>query len=157
MPDNNILLKKYANRRLYDTAQSAYVTLNQVADLIKQGHQVKVIDAKTKEDVTAFILSQIIMEKARKKNILLPVPLLHLIIRHGDNVLEEFFDNYLEKTLHNYLAYKSAVDEHFKKWMDLGMDLSEMTQKTLTGLSPFQSVFNQSDRQDKADNMDDET
>jgi len=60
-----ILLKKYANRRLYDTAQSAYVTLTEVADLIKEGNQVKVIDAKSEEDVTAFILSQIIMENAR--------------------------------------------------------------------------------------------
>ncbi|MFO8084800.1 MAG: polyhydroxyalkanoate synthesis regulator DNA-binding domain-containing protein [Desulfobacterales bacterium] len=136
-----ILLKKYANRRLYDTAQSAYVTLAEVADLIESGKQVKVIDAKSEEDVTAFILSQIIMEKARKKNTLLPVSLLHLIIRYGDNVLEEFFENYLEQTIKNYIVYKSAVDEQFKKWLDLGMDLSDMTQKTIVGLSPFKSVF----------------
>lgn len=136
-----ILLKKYANRRLYDTAQSAYVTLTEVADLIKAGNLVKVIDAKTEEDVTAFILSQIIMENARKKNALLPVTLLHLIIRHGDNLLEEFFQNYLEKTIKNYITYKSAVDEQFKKWLDLGMDLSDMTQKTISGLSPFKSIF----------------
>lgn len=139
-----ILLKKYANRRLYDTAKSAYVTLSEVADLIKAGYQVKVIDAKSEEDVTSFILSQIIMEKARKKNTLLPVPLLHLIIRHGENVLEEFFESYLEQTIKNYIAYKSAVDEQFKKWMDLGMDFSEMTQKTLSGFSPFKSVFKNS-------------
>ena len=144
-----ILLKKYANRRLYDTGQSAYVTLTEVADLIKNGSQVKVIDAKTEEDVTAFILSQIIMEKARMKNALLPAPLLHLIIRHGDNVLEEFFNNYLEQTIKNYIAYKSAVDEQFKKWLDLGMDLSGMTRKTFSGLSPFSSAFNaESDEQE---------
>ena len=136
-----ILLKKYANRRLYDTDQSAYVTLSEVAEMIKRGSQVKVIDAKSEEDVTPFILSQIIMEKARMKNALLPSPLLHLIIRHGDNVLEEFFDNYLEQTIKNYIAYKSAVDEQFKKWLDLGMDISDITHKTFTGLSPFKSIF----------------
>ncbi len=136
-----ILLKKYANRRLYDTEQSAYVTLTEVAELIKAGNLVKVIDAKTEEDVTAFILSQIIMENARKKNALLPVTLLHLIIRHGDNVLEEFFENYLEQTIKNYITYKIAMDEQFKKWLDLGMDLSDMTQKTITGFSPFKSIF----------------
>jgi polyhydroxyalkanoate synthesis repressor PhaR len=156
MPEK-ILLKKYANRRLYDTAKSAYVTLNQVAELIKEGKQVRVVDAKTKEDVTAFILSQIIMEKARKKNVLLPVPLLHLIIQHGDNVLEEFFDNYLEQTLNNYLNYKSAVDEHFKKWLDLGMDLSEMTKKTLTGLSPFKKLFAKPSQYKPPDPKDEET
>ena len=148
-----ILLKKYANRRLYDTAQSAYVTLTEVADLIKEGNQVKVIDAKSEEDVTAFILSQIIMENARKKNALLPETLLHLIIRHGDNVLEEFFENYLEQTIKNYITYKSAVDEQFKKWLDLGMDLSDMTQKTITGLSPFKSIFkNLAEENDKKKN-----
>ena len=91
-----VVLKKYANRRLYDTEKSAYVTLNQVADLIREGRQVEVIDAKTKEDVTAFILTQIILEASRKKNVLLPVPLLHLIIQYGENVLEEFFEKYLQ-------------------------------------------------------------
>jgi polyhydroxyalkanoate synthesis repressor PhaR len=149
-----ILLKKYANRRLYDTAQSAYVTLSEVADLIKKGHQVKVVDAKTEEDVTPFILSQIIMEKARKKNALLPSPLLHLIIRHGDNLLEEFFENYLEKTIKNYIAYKSAVDEQFKKWLDLGMDISGMTHKTISGLSPFKPVTGKASKEDKGEGAD---
>ena len=77
-----VLLKKYANRRLYDTEKSVYVTLSQVSDMIKEGRQVKVIDAKTEEDVTAFILTQIIVEEAKNKNSLLPVPLLHLIIEY---------------------------------------------------------------------------
>lgn len=141
MPEK-ILLKKYANRRLYDTVKSSYVTLDQLAEMIKAGNQVEVIDAKTKEDVTAFILSQIIMEKAKKKNVLLPVSLLHLIIRHGENVLEEFFDKYFEQTLKNYLAYKSVVDEQFKKWLEIGTDFSDMTQKTIADLSPFQTMLN---------------
>jgi len=99
-----ILLKKYANRRLYDTEKSTHVTLNQVADMIKQGRRVEVIDAKTKEDVTSFILTQIILEETKKKNILLPVPLLHLIIQYGENVLGEFFEKYLEQTIKNYLT-----------------------------------------------------
>lgn len=137
-----ILLKKYANRRLYDTVKSTYVTLGQLAEMIKAGNQVEVIDAKTKEDVTAFILTQIIMEKAKKKNVLLPVPLLHLIIQHGEDVLEEFFDKYFEQTLKNYLAYKSLVDEQFKRWLEIGTDFSDITQKTIADLSPFQTMLN---------------
>ncbi len=101
MPEK-IIFKKYANRRLYDTEKSAYVTLNQVADVIRQGRHVEVIDAKTKEDVTAFTLTQIIMEEAKQKNILLPVPLLHLIIQYGDNILGEFFEKYLQQMINNY-------------------------------------------------------
>ena len=83
------------------------------------------------------------MEEAKKKNTLLPVALLHLIIRYGENVLEEFFQNYLQITIQNYLKYKSAVDEQFKRWLEVGMDLSDMAQKTMKGLAPFQSFFDQ--------------
>lgn len=133
-----VVIKKYTNRRLYDTESSAYVTLNQVADMIRGGRQVQVVDARTGEDVTAFILAQIIMEHAREKNILMPSPLLHLVIRYGDNILEEFFEKYLEQVLKNYLAYKDAMDDQFKKWLNLGMDIS---QKTLGSFAPFQAIF----------------
>lgn len=143
MTAEKILLKKYANRRLYDTEKSCYVTLERVAQMIKEGRQVEVIDAKSEEDVTAFILTQIILEESRKKNVLLPVPLLHLIIQYGENVLEEFFEKYLQQTIQSYIKYKSAVDEQFRKWLELGMGISEMAQKTMTGLPPFQSFFEQ--------------
>ena len=140
----NLVLKKYSNRRLYDTEKSAYVTLSQVAEMIKQGRQVEVRDAETKEDVTAFILTQIILEEARKKTFLLPVSFLYLIIRYGENVLSEFFEKYLEQTLKNYLAYKTAMDEQFRKWLELGKDFSEMT--GLTPFNPFLEFFTNSAR-----------
>ena len=142
MPDT-VKLKKYANRRLYDMGKSAYVTLSQVAELIRQGRRVEVIDAKSKEDVTASILSQIILEEAKNKNILLPVPVLHLIIQYGDNVLGEFFEKYLQQMIQTYLAHKHAVDDQFKKWLEMGLDFSNITQKTMAGFSPFKSFFDQ--------------
>ena len=138
-----ILYKKYGNRRLYDTQKSVYVTLSHVAGKIKEGHDAKVIDAKTGEDVTAFILTQIILEEAKKKNALLPVPLLHLIIRYGENVLQEFFNKYLQQIIQNYLEFKKAFDEHFDKWLNMSTDYSEMAQKTMTDLTPFHTFFNQ--------------
>jgi len=138
---DTVRLKKYANRRLYDTERSTYITLNEVAELIRQGRQVEVYDAKTKEDVTAFILTQIVLEEARNKNALLPSPLLHLIIRYGDNLLGEFFDNYLQQTIQTYVAHKQALDTQFRQWLEMGMDLSQMAQKTMGNLNPFQSVF----------------
>jgi len=138
---DKVLLKKYPNRRLYDTEKSTYVTLNQVADMIKFGRRVEVIDVKTEEDVTAFILHQIILEEARMKNGLLPVSLLHLIIQYGETVLKEFFEKYLQQTIENYLAYKTTFDEQFRKWLDLGIDLSDTAQKTMTGLlTPYKSL-----------------
>ena len=138
-----ITFKKYANRRLYDTNKSAYVTLNEVANIIRQGRQVEIIDAKTKEDVSAYILTQIILEQAKNKNFLLPVPLLHLIIQYGDNILGEFFEKYLQQMIQTYIAHKKAVDEQFKNWLDLGLDFSKMAQKTITGIPSFESLFDQ--------------
>lgn len=140
---DKVKLKKYANRRLYDMEKSAYVTLNQVADLIRQGRQVEVVDAKSKEDVTASILSQIILEEAKNKNILLPVPVLHLIIQYGDNVLGEFFEKYLQQMIQTYLTHKHTVDDQFKQWLDLGLNFSNQAQKDMTGLAPLKSFFEQ--------------
>lgn len=115
--------KKYGNRRLYDTGTSRYATLDDIARTVHQGRRVQVIDAKTQEDVTAFILTQIILEESRKKNFLLPIPLLHLVIQFGENILQDFFQRYLEEVLKNYLSYRSVADEQFKKWLELGSGL----------------------------------
>jgi polyhydroxyalkanoate synthesis repressor PhaR len=136
-----ILLKKYANRRLYDTEKNAYITLGQVADLIKEGRQVVVEDAKTREDVTAYILTQVVLEEAKNKSILLPVPLLHLIIQYGDTVLNEFFEKYLQQIIRTYLSYKSSVDVQFSRWLDVGMDLTGAAKKAMSDLPSYASIF----------------
>ncbi len=141
-----IVLKKYSNRRLYDTEQSAYVTLSQVAELIKAGREVEVVDADTKEDVTAFILTQIVFEEAKKKTVLLPSSLLYLIIRYGETMVSEFFEKYMEQILQNYFSYKSAMDEQFRQWLELGMDFSASPQKTMGHLNPFLELFSNPSR-----------
>ena len=151
-----ILLKKYANRRLYDTEKSRYVTLNEVAERIRNGQQVEIIDAKTKADVTAFILTQIVLEEAKNKNVLLPVPLLYMIIQYGDNVLVDFFENYLQQAFKSYLAYKSSMDDRFKKWLDMGMGFSEVAQKSLMQANPFQAIFENLTKEEKTAKKEDQ-
>ena len=138
---DSVVIKKYNNRRLYDTEKNAYVTLAALAGMIKEGRQIEVVDAQTKEDVTAFTLTQIILEEAKKKNFLLPVPLLHLMIQFGETVLSEFFEKYLQQVVKNYLAYKSSVDTQFSQWLDLGAQLSQQTQQAAPPFSPFASMF----------------
>ncbi len=141
-----VLLKKYSNRRLYDTEKSIYVTLSEVADIIRSGRRVEVRDAQTKEEVTAFILTQIILEDAKNKNALLPVPLLHLIIQFGNNQLSEFFQTYLQQIIQVYLDQRAAFEAQFKGWIASAMDFSGMARtnwveggglKTLFELNPF--------------------
>ncbi|OPY82777.1 MAG: PHB/PHA accumulation regulator DNA-binding domain protein [Smithella sp. PtaU1.Bin162] len=139
--DKKLLLKKYTNRRLYDTEKSIYVTLDYVTNIIREGRQITVVDAKTGEDVTAAILTQIVLEAARKKHYLLPNPLLYLIIQYGENVLSEFFEKYLEYTIKNYLLFRGLADDQYKKWLDLSTNYNPANPQTLTSLSPFKSLF----------------
>ena len=135
MPET-VRLKKYANRRLYDMDQSTYVTLEHVAEMVKEGKQIEVTEAQSKEDVTAFILTQILMEESRK-NALLPVSLLHIIIRYGDNFLREFFDKYLEETLNIFIHSKIAYDQYFRNWLQMGMNFSASDQDMQKLQMPF--------------------
>jgi polyhydroxyalkanoate synthesis repressor PhaR len=141
MDKNILLLKKYTNRRLYDTEKSIYVTLDYVTEIIRQGRQIQVTDAKTGEDVTPAILTQIVLEEARKKKFLLPTPLLYLIIQYGENVLTDFFEKYLEQTIRNYLLYRNMADDQFKKWLEYGENYPKMNPQAMTGLAPFKSLF----------------
>lgn len=141
MDDNKLLLKKYTNRRLYDTEKSIYVTLDYVTDIVRQGRKIQVKDAKTGEDVTSAILTQIVLEEARKKKYLLPPELLYLIIQYGENVLTDFFEKYLEQTIKNYLLFRNMADDQFKKWLEYGENYSRVNPQAVAGLSSFKSLF----------------
>jgi polyhydroxyalkanoate synthesis repressor PhaR len=139
--DNPRVYKKYANRRIYDTRDSHYVTLEELAAVIRQGSEVKIVDAKTNADVTAYILTQIVLEQAKNNNALLPPPILHMIIQYGDNVLTEFFETYLQQIVRNYIQYKKSVDAQFKRWLDLGMGLSPAARGSSQAANPFAAFF----------------
>jgi polyhydroxyalkanoate synthesis repressor PhaR len=141
MDDSTLLLKKYTNRRLYDTEKSIYVTLDYVTDVVRQGRKIQVKDAKTGEDVTSAILTQIVLEEARKKKYLLPPALLYLIIQYGENVLTDFFEKYLEQTIKNYLLFRNVADDQFKKWLEYGENYSQINPQAIAGLSSFKSLF----------------
>jgi polyhydroxyalkanoate synthesis repressor PhaR len=102
------LIKKYGNRRLYDTGDSRYLTLEELADKIRKGIDVRVVDAKTNEDLTQSTLTQIILESGSAHRTL-PVPLLTQMIRLGDDSLGEFFSRYVTAALEMYLAAKRGV------------------------------------------------
>ncbi|MGZ5957684.1 MAG: polyhydroxyalkanoate synthesis regulator DNA-binding domain-containing protein [Myxococcaceae bacterium] len=103
-----MLVKKYGNRRLYDTEQSRYVRLDEIAERIRAGADVQVLDAKTGSDLTAPTLAQIIFED-RNAARLLPVPLLLQLIRMGDGPLADFLGRYVSWALEVYLQAQSGL------------------------------------------------
>ena len=70
-------------------------------------------------------------------------PLLHIVIQFGDNVLAEFFEKYLQQVIQNYLTYKKSFDSQFKKWLEMGMDMSEIVHRSFENMNPLQSIFGQ--------------
>lgn len=116
---DKVQIKKYSNRRLYAYEPKAFVTLSQVAGLIRQGRQVEVLDADTGQDVTPYILAQIIAEEAKSHTAQPPLTLLYQIIRYGD-AFREFSDKYLLLAFKNYLAHKASAEEQFRHWLTAG-------------------------------------
>ena len=82
------LVKRYGNRKLYDTSDSRYVTLDEIGRWVKAGEDVKILENDTGEDLTAVTFAQIILEEERKKTGLLSLPLLRDLIQHGENALQ---------------------------------------------------------------------
>lgn len=85
------IIKRYTNRKLYDTVESRYVTLDEIADMIKQGVEVKIVDNRSKEDLTSVTLAQIVFEEEKKKS-RMPLSVLREIIRHPGESLQGFIE-----------------------------------------------------------------
>ena len=108
-PADKVVIKKYGNRRLYDTAASRYVNLDEVAGFIRQGKDVQVLDANTGKDLTRVILTQIITDDARDKPTGLPLELLRQLVVASDEVRREFVMWYLKSAFDAYQKVQSAV------------------------------------------------
>jgi polyhydroxyalkanoate synthesis repressor PhaR len=104
----SVVIKKYGNRRLYDTGDSRYVTLDELATKIRSGTDIRVVDAQTNEDLTQATLTQIVLETGHAARFL-PVQLLTQMIRLSDDALAEFFSRYVTGALDLYLQAKRGM------------------------------------------------
>jgi polyhydroxyalkanoate synthesis repressor PhaR len=106
---DTVVIKKYGNRRLYDTAGSRYVNLDEIAALVRQGKNVQVVDAGSGRDLTRVVLTQIITEDAKEKPTGLPLELLRQLIIASDQVRQEFVMWYLKSAFDTYEKVQNAV------------------------------------------------
>lgn len=110
------VIRKYSNRRLYDPETSSHITLDQVRELIVSGERVKIEDAKTGEDITRTILLQIIVEREEAGRPLLSADLLEQLIRFYGGAMQEFFGNYLERSVS---AFVEQQEDFQKQILDM--------------------------------------
>ena len=115
MKPSAVLIKKYGNRRLYDTAGSRYVNLDDLAALVREGKEVRVVDAESGRDLTRVILTQIITEDAKDKPTGLPLELLRQLIMASDEVRQEFLMWYLKSAFDTYQKLQDTVQNRLSE------------------------------------------
>ena len=108
-----VVIKKYANRRLYNTASSSYVTLEHLAEMAKKGVDFVVYDAKTNEDITRTVLTQIIFEEESQGQSLLPIQFLRQLISFYGNSMQAFLPSYLEMSLESFAKQHERLRSQF--------------------------------------------
>jgi len=112
--DNTVIIKKYANRRLYNTRSSSYITLDHLSKMTREGVDYKVLDAKTGADITHTILTQIIMEEESNGEQMLPVNFLRELISMYGNSMQSLIPHYLEASMENFRANQSKLAKAFE-------------------------------------------
>ncbi len=115
-----VIIKKYSNRRLYDTSHKRYITLEEIANLIKGGNEIKVIDSQTDEDITKVILMQVILEGEKNKEDILPTSFLHMLIKYGNRMARDFFENYFLIMFQPYLSIQEGMKKNLRWWQEIG-------------------------------------
>ena len=108
-----VTIKKYANRRLYDTESSAYITLDKLALMVREGREFEVVDAKTGEDITRQVLTQIIVDEESRGSTMLPLNFLKQLIGLYGNSMQNFVPQYLEAAMDSFQRNQSAVRDAF--------------------------------------------
>ncbi|MFQ5958976.1 MAG: polyhydroxyalkanoate synthesis repressor PhaR [Alphaproteobacteria bacterium] len=145
--DAPVTIKKYANRRLYNTATSSYVTLDHLCGMVKEGTDFVVYDAKTGEDITHSVLTQIIMEEESKGRNLLPIGFLRQLIGFYGDSLSSFVPRYLELSMETFSRNQEQMRSYledafggffpFKQIEEMGKTNMAMFQRAMDMFAPF--------------------
>jgi polyhydroxyalkanoate synthesis repressor PhaR len=122
-----VTIKKYANRRLYDTESSSYITLDRLAEMVREGREFEVVDAKSGEDITRQVLTQIIVDEESRGSTLLPINFLKQIIGLYGNSMQTFVPQYLEAAMDAFQRNQSAVRDAFGSSM-----LADMAKRNMS-------------------------
>lgn len=141
--DGKIAIKKYANRRLYNTAKSGYVTLDDLAKMVRNGEDFAVYDAKTGEDITRSVLTQIIVEEEAKDQNMLPTNFLRELIRLYGDPLQGIVPSYLDAAMESFIHNQDQMRRTFAAGSPLGgfenmaRANMELFQQSMRMFSPF--------------------
>lgn len=139
MKPTTVVIRKYGNRRLYDTTASRYVNLEDIAGFVREGRDVQVVDAKTGQDLTRVTLTQIITEEAKNKPTGLPLELLRQVIVASDEVRQGFVMWYLKSAFDAYQKVQDSVQQRLGEVQSAVLSPMDMMKKVLGTAPPSPS------------------
>ena len=139
--DAPVVIKKYANRRLYNTATSSYVTLDHLCQMVKDGVEFVVYDAKTGDDITRSVLTQIIFEEESKGQNLLPIGFLRQLIGFYDDSLRAVLPSYLELSMQTFTRNQGEMRDHMKDTFGEASPLDQMQEWGKQNAALFQQAM----------------
>ena len=136
-----IVIKRYGNRRLYNTETKSYVNYQELLDIVRAGKDIQVIASSTKVDVTKAVLVQLILEEEKNQNNILPLPFLFQLIRSKDGQVHEFFSHYLSTSFEAYLKTKEEFDRRFKGWLEMTASAPQIWEKFIPGADTLKEFW----------------
>jgi len=136
-----IIIKKYANRRLYNTQTSSYVTLDHLCEMVKEGVEFEVRDARTGEDITRQVLAQIIFEEENKGQHLLPIQFLRQLIRFYGDSLQAFVPSYLEMSMESFTKNQQEMRDKFAEALGGKLGFKDFEQMTRQNVQTFERAM----------------
>lgn len=128
------LIKKYANRRLYDATQSRHITIDDIRNMVIAGTRVKVIEDKSNEDITRLVLLQVIADQEQFGRPILSTSLLESMIRFYGNSMQSYFSSYLEKSVETFIRQQEVMQAQLGRGMNNGSapnPIAELTRQNL--------------------------
>lgn len=151
-----VIIKKYANRRLYNTETSSYITLDDVSQMVKEGTDFEVIDAKSGDDLTRQVLAQIIFELELQGRSMMPVGFLKRMITLYDNSVGEFLPHYLERSMESFTENQEKIRQYMDetwgsynpmgKFEEISKQNMELFSSTFKMFNPFEAYFTSGDK-----------
>ncbi len=139
--EGKLIIKRYGNRRLYNTETRAYVNYEELAELVRDGQDIKVVDSTTKEDVTKAVLIQVILEEEKNKKTILPTEFLFQLLRSREESVQDFFKNHLSTSFNAYLKTKEEFDNRFRTMLEMATSAPQMWEKLIPGAEVMREML----------------
>jgi polyhydroxyalkanoate synthesis repressor PhaR len=136
-----VVIKKYANRRLYNTAASSYVTLDHLSEMVRENTDFIVLDAKTGEDITRSVLTQIIFEQESKGQSMLPVQFLRRLIRFYGDQMQGFLPPYLEMSMESFSKAQETMRENMSRAFGAATPMAAFEEQAQRNMALFQQAL----------------